>query len=179
MEHATNERSRKMRVISETAGMARSILHKKVRQLRASAIQHLQPTTADKSKHKAASINSQHSTIDNSESSAADRNMPSVDSVKQTPSGTFCQKSSSHLSNKKMFSKCENHHLLILKILTKWVHLPIHLSGKPELPKVGDVVNVSSLGRKGTVLRVDPFKEEILVQAGNMKLKVKLIDVET
>ncbi|KAF3432709.1 hypothetical protein FNV43_RR23811 [Rhamnella rubrinervis] len=137
MEHATNQRSRKMRVIPETAGMARSILHKKVRQLRASALQHLQPTTADKSKHKAASINSQLSTIDNSESSAADRNMPSVDSVKQTP------------------------------------------SGKTELPKVGDVVNVSSLGRKGTVLRVDPFKEEVLVQAGNMKLKVKLIDVET
>ena len=54
-----------------------------------------------------------------------------------------------------------------------------HLSGKTKRPEVGDMVNVRSIGKKGTVLRVDPLKEELLVQAGNMKLKLKLVDVET
>ncbi|WRX17377.1 hypothetical protein QQP08_009864 [Theobroma cacao] len=48
-----------------------------------------------------------------------------------------------------------------------------------ELPKVGDMVHVSSLGKRAMVLRVDTYKEEIVVQAGNMKLKLKLIDVQT
>ncbi|XWS50244.1 hypothetical protein CRYUN_Cryun12cG0071700 [Craigia yunnanensis] len=53
-------------------------------------------------------------------------------------------------------------------------------SGKiTELPEVGDTVHVSSLGKRATVLRVDAYKEEIVVQAGNMKLKLKLIDVQT
>ncbi|XP_017973743.1 PREDICTED: endonuclease MutS2 isoform X1 [Theobroma cacao] len=47
------------------------------------------------------------------------------------------------------------------------------------LPKVGDMVHVSSLGKRAMVLRVDTYKEEIVVQAGNMKLKLKLIDVQT
>ena len=46
-----------------------------------------------------------------------------------------------------------------------------------EFPEVGDMVQVSSLGRKATVLRVDRSKEEILVQAGNMKLKLKLAEI--
>lgn len=41
------------------------------------------------------------------------------------------------------------------------------------------MVFVSSLGKKATVLRVEPSKEEILVQAGNMKLKLKLGDIKT
>ncbi|XVF53264.1 hypothetical protein PTKIN_Ptkin05aG0085400 [Pterospermum kingtungense] len=48
-----------------------------------------------------------------------------------------------------------------------------------ELPKVGDTVCVSSLGKKATVLRVDTYKEEIVVQAGNMKMKLKLVDLQT
>nr|XP_048326093.1 endonuclease MutS2 isoform X2 [Ziziphus jujuba var. spinosa] len=138
-EHACNQRFRKTRVISETAAMARSILHKKVRQLRASAaLQPLQPTTADKkSKQKVATTNSHQTITDNrNESSMAYRNMPSTENINRSP------------------------------------------SGKSGLPKVGDVVHVSSLGKKGTVLKADPLKEEILVQAGLMKLKVRLIDVE-
>ncbi len=50
---------------------------------------------------------------------------------------------------------------------------------RTELPQVGDTVYVSSLGRKATVLRVDQSKEEIVVQAGNMKLKLKLMDIGT
>ncbi|KAI4378216.1 hypothetical protein MLD38_015726 [Melastoma candidum] len=43
---------------------------------------------------------------------------------------------------------------------------------KNELPQVGAMVQVASIGRKATVLKVDPVKKEMLVQAGNMKLKV-------
>ncbi|CAN0922812.1 Endonuclease MutS2 [Linum grandiflorum] len=47
------------------------------------------------------------------------------------------------------------------------------------LPKVGEMVQVSRLGRKATVLKVDPAKQDIVVQAGNMKLKLKLTDLRT
>ena len=56
---------------------------------------------------------------------------------------------------------------------------PFYVSGKSKPPEVGDTVFVLSLGKKGTVLQVDPIKEELLVQAGNMKLKLKLSDIET
>ncbi|XP_050237449.1 uncharacterized protein LOC126687114 [Mercurialis annua] len=52
-------------------------------------------------------------------------------------------------------------------------------SAKVECPQVGETVQVSSLGTKGTVLRVDQSKGEIMVQAGKMKLKLKLTDVRT
>ncbi|KAL2457728.1 DNA-MISMATCH-REPAIR-2 domain-containing protein [Abeliophyllum distichum] len=48
-----------------------------------------------------------------------------------------------------------------------------------ELPNVGDTVNVPSLNKKATVLKVEPSKGEIVVIAGNMKLKLKLSDVVT
>lgn len=47
-----------------------------------------------------------------------------------------------------------------------------------ELPKVGDTVHVSSLDKRATVLKVDTSKEEIVVQAGIMKLKLKATDVQ-
>lgn len=46
-----------------------------------------------------------------------------------------------------------------------------------KLPSVGDSVHVPSLNKQALVLRVDPSREELLVQAGNMKLKLKLTDV--
>ena len=47
-----------------------------------------------------------------------------------------------------------------------------------KLPEVGDVVKISSPGWKATVLRVDPSKEEIVVQAGNMmKLKLRFTEI--
>ncbi|XP_057951372.1 uncharacterized protein LOC131146093 isoform X2 [Malania oleifera] len=48
-----------------------------------------------------------------------------------------------------------------------------------KLPKVGDVVHVSFLKKKARVLEVAPSKEEMVVQVGNMKLKLNLIDIET
>ena len=50
---------------------------------------------------------------------------------------------------------------------------------KAKLPKTGDIVRISSLNKEATVLEVDPSKEEILVQLGKMKLKLKLMDVAT
>lgn len=41
------------------------------------------------------------------------------------------------------------------------------------------MVHVSSLGKKATVLEVESSKGQLIVQAGNMKLKLKLTDVET
>ncbi|KAK9732523.1 hypothetical protein RND81_04G005100 [Saponaria officinalis] len=50
---------------------------------------------------------------------------------------------------------------------------------KARIPKIGDIVHVSSLGTKAKVLKVEPSKKEIVVQAGNLKLKVKLSAVKT
>ncbi|XP_043716792.1 endonuclease MutS2 isoform X2 [Telopea speciosissima] len=50
---------------------------------------------------------------------------------------------------------------------------------KIELPKVGAVVHVPSLCKNAMVLKVEPSKEEIIVQANNMKLKLRLSDIET
>ncbi|XP_022890400.1 uncharacterized protein LOC111405654 isoform X1 [Olea europaea var. sylvestris] len=46
-------------------------------------------------------------------------------------------------------------------------------------PTIGDMVNVPSLNKKATVLKVEPSRGEIVVMAGNMKLKLKLSDVAT
>ncbi|KAJ8554214.1 hypothetical protein K7X08_024892 [Anisodus acutangulus] len=48
-----------------------------------------------------------------------------------------------------------------------------------KLPNVGDSVHVPSLNKQALVLKVDASREELLVQAGNMKLKLKLTDVLT
>lgn len=57
-------------------------------------------------------------------------------------------------------------------------HSPINVADRSELPKVGDMVNVSSLVKKVAVLKVDSSKGEIVVQAGNMKLKLKVTDIQ-
>lgn len=59
-------------------------------------------------------------------------------------------------------------------------NLSFRFAGKrAELPKVGASVHISSLGRKGTVLKVDLSKEEVVVQSGIMKLKLRLTDIRT
>ncbi|XP_071911669.1 uncharacterized protein [Coffea arabica] len=54
---------------------------------------------------------------------------------------------------------------------------PVPADKKAEIPKEGDTVVVPSLNKKAVVLKVEPSKEEIVVQAGNMKLKLRLVDV--
>ncbi|XP_047969873.1 endonuclease MutS2 [Salvia hispanica] len=48
---------------------------------------------------------------------------------------------------------------------------------KLKLPKAGDMVNVPSLNKKAAVLEVDLSKEEVVVQAGFLKVKLKLADI--
>nr|XP_043631288.1 endonuclease MutS2 isoform X2 [Erigeron canadensis] len=48
---------------------------------------------------------------------------------------------------------------------------------KSKVVKAGDVVHVSKFNKKASVLKVDPSKGEILVQIGNMKLKLRVADV--
>ncbi|KAJ9679870.1 hypothetical protein PVL29_021700 [Vitis rotundifolia] len=136
MEHGTDQRYRKMREVSEAAAVGRSLLHKKVRQLRSSATQPSQPTAADKSQNASATSN-QHT--------AADINERPTTSESKHPAKVGQQSSSE----------------------------------KKRAPKVGDMVRVSSLGKKATVLEVESSKGQLVVQAGNMKLKLKLTDVET
>ncbi|XP_071929483.1 uncharacterized protein [Coffea arabica] len=54
---------------------------------------------------------------------------------------------------------------------------PVLADKRAEIPKEGDTVVVHSLNKKAVVLKVEPSKEEIVVQAGNMKLKLRLVDV--
>ena len=78
-----------MRVISESASMSRSALHKKVRELRASATRplNLEATTADNKSVRKTTIKSQNASVGD-ESTKALGNPPSVaEDVKQSPSG--------------------------------------------------------------------------------------------
>lgn len=86
MEHGTEQRFKKMREISEAAAVARSALHKKVRQLRASAIQSSRETPASKIQHTLA-INSQHDTAEYNEPPVAYKSTSFVEDIKQSQSG--------------------------------------------------------------------------------------------
>lgn len=86
MEHGTEQRFKKMREISEAAAVARSTLHKKVRQLRASAIQSSRKTPASKIQHTLA-INSQHDTAEYNEPPVAYKSTSFVEDIKQSQSG--------------------------------------------------------------------------------------------
>lgn len=48
---------------------------------------------------------------------------------------------------------------------------------KLELPKAGDMVNVPSLNKRAAVLEVDSSRGEVVVQAGILKLKLKIADI--
>ncbi|KVH88399.1 DNA mismatch repair protein MutS, core [Cynara cardunculus var. scolymus] len=124
-EHATNQRYRKIQEISNAGGGARSMLHKKVRQLRAS------PNLASKGDHMV------------------------ISSIQST------QREEDAVSTG-MLSKS---------------NVPLEKRSKVHMVKAGDMVHVSKLNKKATVLKVDPSKEEILVQVGNLKLKLTPGDV--
>ena len=90
MEHGINLRFKKMRDVSEAAAMARSILHKKVRQLGASAKQPSKPNKAIKSSQSSATKDSP-TAVDNKELTIADRNASAVKNINQSSSG-ICEK---------------------------------------------------------------------------------------
>ncbi|XP_015932174.1 uncharacterized protein LOC107458479 [Arachis duranensis] len=131
-EHGINLRYKKMRDVSEAAASARSILHKKVRQLSASA--KLQPPNKAGKSSQLSATSSSPITIDKKEPTITDRKAPA--NINQSS------------------------------------------SDRSKLPKVGDMVHVSSLGKKVSVLKVDSSKGEVVVQAGNMKLKLNVTDIQ-
>ncbi|PPD84365.1 hypothetical protein GOBAR_DD18680 [Gossypium barbadense] len=130
----TQQRYKKMRELSEAAAVARSTLHKKVRQLRTSTMKQSQLSKA--SKRKLAN-NYKHATAVENELQGTNMSSSSIQVIKQPQSEKIT-----------------------------------------ELPRVGDTVHVSSLDKRATVLKVDTSKEEIVVQAGIMKLKLKATDVQ-
>ncbi|KAK4784230.1 hypothetical protein SAY86_018598 [Trapa natans] len=124
--HRTTLRQMKLRKIEEAAARARSMLHSKARQFRASAAQKAQTTRVDLIQlEKNEKLNSTKNTIPSPQ--------VSMDTVAKT-------------------------------------------GRTAELPKVGTLVHVSSLGRKGTVVKVDPSREEVVVQSGMMKMRLKSTD---
>ncbi|KAL9225106.1 hypothetical protein vseg_001068 [Gypsophila vaccaria] len=128
-DQSSDLRYKQMQEISELASAARSTLHMKMRQYRASRV-NPQPVVADRSMQGALN-NSQGSAISVTET---------LRDAKQLSPGT---------------------------------------EKKFRIPKIGDTVHVSSLGTKAKVLKVEPSKEELVVQAGNLKLKVKFSAVKT
>ncbi|XP_004490532.1 uncharacterized protein [Cicer arietinum] len=135
MEHSTSLRFKKMRDVSEAAAMARSILHKKVREMDASSKKMSQHNKAIKSSH-VSTTNNLHTAADNKEPAITDRSPSGVKKINQSS------------------------------------------TDRSAIPKVGDTIHVSSLGKKVTVLKVDSSKGEIVVQAGIMKMKLKVTDIQ-
>nr|KAJ0222057.1 hypothetical protein LSAT_V11C200052560 [Lactuca sativa] len=126
-QHATSQRYRKIQEISDAGGVSRSILHKKVRQVRAS---------------------------------------PSPPPPPNSPPPTSSTSHTSTTVTQNVAAKSSNSNVGEEKRRSKVV-------------KVGDMVHVSKFNKKAIVLKVDPSKEEIVVQVGNMKLKLTLADVVT
>lgn len=86
MEHSTSLRFKKMRDVSEAAAMARSILHKKVREMDASSKKMSQHNKAIKSSH-VSTTNNLHTAADNKEPAITDRSPSGVKKINQSSTG--------------------------------------------------------------------------------------------
>jgi dsDNA-specific endonuclease/ATPase MutS2 len=53
----------------------------------------------------------------------------------------------------------------------------LYLGAEDGIPEVVDLVYVPKLRNQATVIKIDPSKDELQVQAGMMKLKLKYKDV--
>lgn len=135
-EHETVQKYKKMREVYEAAAVARSLIHKKLREFRASATKRPQGTPATKSQSVAADGKQQHL----------------ADSMNRSHSNIRAD------SNKSIKD--------------------LQAEKKIQFPKVGDWVHVPSLGKKAIVLKVEASKELITIQANNLKLKLKLSDIQ-
>ncbi|KAI3884208.1 hypothetical protein MKW92_006447 [Papaver armeniacum] len=135
-EHETVQKYKKMREVYEAAAVARSLIHKKLREFRASATKHPQGTLATKSQSVAAENKQQHL----------------ADSMNRSHSNISADSSKS------------------IKDL--------QAEKRIQFPKVGDWVHVHSLGKKAIVLKVETSKQLITIQANNLKLKLKLSDIQ-
>ncbi|XP_047320146.1 endonuclease MutS2 [Impatiens glandulifera] len=140
VDHILELRYKKMQEISHISAMARPLLHKKVREARATASQHLQHTLGTKNQQTSTSKN-QHNSEGNKQQTVASNNEQLIASSEDS----------------KLTSKPAKH---------------------AKQLEIGDKVVISSLRKEATVIKVELSKGEVLVQAGNMKLKVKLSDLE-
>ncbi|XP_077233538.1 DNA mismatch repair protein MutS, type 2 isoform X2 [Tasmannia lanceolata] len=140
-EHIAIQRYKKVREISETAAMSRSILHNKLRQFRASESQISQKKTED---NGGFSVGYLHQSASEKQIRASGT-QPYQNKVADNDGNPYFKQS---------------------------------LSEKPiKIPEVGNMVYVSALRKKVMVLKVEASKGEIIVQAGNMQLRLKLSDI--
>ncbi|GAA0173933.1 DNA metabolism protein [Lithospermum erythrorhizon] len=138
-QHRINLSLKKAQEITGAAAVARSILHKRVREQRTISAQRSRSSTNPKS----TSSSHQTTTRKNDISSSAE----SVNSLND---------------NEKPLSGVS----------------PVQIKQKSRrIPKVGEMVYVSSLKKKVMVLEVEQSKEEIVVQAGFMKMKLSIADL--
>ncbi|RWR87753.1 endonuclease MutS2-like protein [Cinnamomum micranthum f. kanehirae] len=137
-EHVVTLRYKKLQEISQTAANARSVLHRKLRQFRASGTRPPVSVIADK---KADNVACSTEDLKESVGVKADR---------KTDNGAYSTEELKQSVSEK----------------------------QTKIPKVGDLVHVFSLRKKATVLKVEPSRGEIIVQANNMKFRLNLTDVE-
>nr|GMC96473.1 endonuclease MutS2 [Ipomoea batatas] len=135
-EHGIEQRYRKMEEMSRVAAAARSALHRRARQFRASP---RQPSETN-------SNNGQYT-------SALESDNTNKTLEIETCEATMAESAVDNLKPRVSAQK------------------------RAGLPNVGDAVHIVSLGRKAVVLKVDSSRDEIVVQAGNLKLKLKSSDV--
>ncbi|XP_073039574.1 uncharacterized protein [Primulina eburnea] len=148
VEHGLEQRRRMIQEISEAAASARSMIHKKVRQSRSNPT--LSPLQREANKDmQTSTVNNHHSTLKENVISAATKTPTEANATSTTTEIPYSKENNRHLVTEKKF----------------------------KLPKIGDTVNVLSLNKKATVMQLDSSKGEIIVQAGNLKLKLKLSDI--
>ena len=168
VDHTSAQRKRKARVISEYAVMARSIIRKKFQQFQESAI-------AERVKEEENAVNDAKSDRVKDPmpaNTSAIGNIQNIDtSLGMTANGKI-------LDNSVVF---------ILPFISTPSEdslnchgfLPfLYLDDEDEVPEVGDSVYVPKLKNEATVVKIDSSKNEVQVQAGMMKLKLKLKDVK-
>ncbi|XP_075502852.1 uncharacterized protein LOC142540493 isoform X6 [Primulina tabacum] len=148
VEHGLEQRQRMIQEISEAAASARSMIHKKVRQSRSNPT--LSPLQREANKDiQTSTVNNHHFTLEENVISAATKTPTEENATSTTTEIPYSKENNRHLVTEKKF----------------------------KLPKIGDTVNVLSLNKKATVMQLDSSKGEIIVQAGNLKLKLKLSDI--
>ncbi|GAY53363.1 hypothetical protein CUMW_148760 [Citrus unshiu] len=154
LEHCASQRFRKVQKISDAAAIARSLVHKRAQQLRPSASQARSLVYKRAQQLRPSASQSLHCTKvgKNQHVLTSNFQQTTVDKVELPATA-----SSSVVKDIKQSPRVK----------------------RTELPKVGDLVHVSSFGKKGTVIKVEPSKEEIVVQAGNMKWIMKFTDIVT
>ena len=168
VDHTSAQRKRKARVISEYAVMARSIIRKKFQQFQESAI--------------AERVKEEEKAADNAKSERVKDHMPTSTAAMGKAHNTDTDLATSadgkgYMGNSFVF-------VLVLTFTfwrqVKLATFPYFLSLDEEdgIPEVGDSVYVPKLKNQATVVKIDLSKNEVQVQAGMMKLKLKLQDVK-